>query len=93
MTTDAQRPPGKARITACPDGNAGVDSDGDSCLECDGTGVQIWRACPWCGDMAFEYLNGHNEAAGMRCAIGCGNEWAADDPGCLAQHLPRHEAA
>ncbi len=67
---------------------AGVDRDGDACLECDATGRQLWHACPRCGDTAFEYINGHDEADGMRCTLGCGSEWAAYDLGWTIQRLP-----
>jgi hypothetical protein len=78
--------PGLAPIETCPDCISGVDPDGDPCVSCNGAGRQIWRACPRCGDIAFEYNNGHDETAGMRCGLGCGYHWTADDPGWLAQH-------
>lgn len=84
-------PPGRAQIRTCPDCAAGVDSDGDVCLECDGTGRQLWRACPRCGDTAFDYINGRDDADGMRCTFGCGSDWAASDPGWAIQRLPSPE--
>ena len=77
--------PGLASIEACADRTNGIDPDGDSCVSCNGSGSQIWRACPRCGDIAFEYINGHDENAGMRCRLGCGHLWTAVDPGWLAQ--------
>lgn len=87
----ALTPPGRARVRTCPDCTAGIDPDGGPCQECDGTGRQLWRACPCCGDTAFEYINGHDETDGMRCTLGCGSGWAADDPGWAIQVLPCHE--
>lgn len=77
--------PGLAQIQDCPDCNDGIDSDGEPCLSCNATGSLIWRVCPRCGDLAFDYVNGHDETAGMRCSLGCGYHWTADDPGWLAQ--------
>jgi hypothetical protein len=90
-STATVTPPGRARVESCPDCTAGVDADGDTCRECDGTRKQLWRACPRCGDTAFEYINGHGETDGMRCALGCGSEWAADDPSWTIQRLPSPE--
>jgi hypothetical protein len=78
--------PGLARIEACTDCTSGIDLDGDPSVNCNATGSQIWRACPRCGDLAFEYINGHDENAGMSCSLGCGYHWTADDPGWLVQH-------
>ena len=84
-------PPGRAQIGTCPDCAAGFDSAGDTCVECDGTGRQLWRACPRCGDTAFDYINGRDDADGMRCTFGCGSDWAASDPGWAIQRLPSPE--
>jgi len=70
-------------MEVCPDCTGGVDPDGDRCVSCNGTGCQIWRACPQCGDLAFDYINGHDETAGMRCSLGY--HWTANNPGWLAQ--------
>lgn len=86
-STAPSAPPGRARIRTCPDCAAGVDQDGETCLECDGTGRQLWRACPSCGDTAFEYINGHDETGGMRCTLSCGSDWAANDPGWASQRI------
>ena len=82
---DTVTPPGKARITPCPDcrGEAGR-----SCHECHGKGVVLLRACPLCGDVGWDYVNGTNDCAGMACRIGCGYSWSADEPGWRAQMLP-----
>ena len=40
-STDTLMPPGRAQIKTCSDCMAGVDPDGDTCLECDGTGKQV----------------------------------------------------
>jgi hypothetical protein len=78
--------PGLAQIEDCPDCNERIDPDGDPCASCNATGSQIWRACPRCGDLAFDYVNGHDETAGMRCSLSCGYHWSPVDPGWLAQH-------
>jgi hypothetical protein len=80
--------PGRAQVRTCLDCTAGVDTGGDACLECDGTGRQLWRACRRRGDTAFEYINGHDETDGMCCTLGCSSEWAANDPGWAIQRLP-----
>jgi hypothetical protein len=81
-------PPGLARILTCPDCAGGADADGEQCRDCEGTGYQIWRACPQCGDPAFDYVNGRNEAAGMHCRLSCGLRWNAQHPGWLIQRAP-----
>jgi hypothetical protein len=80
-------PPGKATITTCS------ACDGRGCNDCDGSGKALWRACPKCGDVGFDYINGVDDADGMVCRIGCGFKWAADDPRWLAQRLPQRAHA
>lgn len=75
-------PPGKAVVTTCS------ACDGRRCSSCEGSGKTLWRACPKCGDIGFDYLNGRDEADGMVCRVGCGFKWAADDPRWTAQRLP-----
>ncbi len=77
-------PPGRAIIEKCPDckGRPG------GCRDCDGRGSILWRACPRCGDVAWDFVNGRNDEDGMACQIGCGYRWTADDPGWLLQRLP-----
>ena len=67
--------PGRAQVKTCPDCAAGVDSDGDTCLECDGTGRQLWRACPRCGDTG--------------CAVPVPASGSVD-PSATGQETPRH---
>ena len=67
-------PPGKAVITSCS------TCGGRGCKDCGGSSRVLWRACPKCGDIGFDYLNGRDEADGMVCRNGCGFRWAADDP-------------
>ena len=74
--------PGKAVVTAC-ESCAGL-----GCRQCNETGKQLLKACPKCGDVGFDFINGRNEADGMVCRIGCGFRWAGDDPRWLAQRLP-----
>ncbi|MGO9297639.1 MAG: hypothetical protein ACLP52_27785 [Streptosporangiaceae bacterium] len=78
-------PPGRAVIENCP-GCKGTP--GRDCCECNGTGKILWRACPLCGDIAWDYVNGVNDRDGMACRISCGYRWTASDPGWLAQRLP-----
>ena len=82
---DAVTPPGKARIVPCPEcrGEAGR-----SCSECHGERVILQRACPLCGDLAWDYVNGLDDGAGMACRLGCAYRWPPDDPGWRAQALP-----
>jgi hypothetical protein len=47
----------------------------------------IQRACPLCGDHGWDYINGIDDREGMACRIGCGNQWAANNPGWQAQRL------
>ncbi len=73
--------PGNAVITACD------DCGGRGCDQCGGTGKVLWKACPKCGDIGIDFINGRDETDGIVCRIGCGFKWAADDPRWLAQHL------
>ena len=82
---DIITPPGKARIVPCPECK-GVP--GRDCLDCQGTGRHIMRACPLCGDVGWDYINGMDDRDGMACRISCGYTWTADDPGWRAQVLP-----
>ena len=74
-------PPGKAVISGCK------DCDGRGCRNCGNTGKLLYRACPKCGDIGFDFINGRDERDGMVCPTGCGFKWAADDPRWLAQRL------
>jgi hypothetical protein len=78
-------PPGKARIVPCPECQ-GVA--GRRCHECHGAGWHVMRACPLCGDVGWDYVNGTDDRDGMACRISCGYRWTADDPGWRAQVLP-----
>lgn len=77
-------PPGRARIEKCPDCDQGVRRGGP-CDFCAGTGWQIWRACPRCGDTAMWTWSA--DRAGASCQA-CGGHWDIADPGWLAQRLP-----
>jgi hypothetical protein len=83
--TEPVTPPGKGRIITCPDcrGEPGRD-----CPECQGQGRYIRRACPLCGDVSWDYVNGRTDRDGMACRISCGYTWTADDPAWRAQTLP-----
>jgi len=75
-------PPGRAQITQCPDCHG---SPGSDCPECDGTGKILYRACPRCGDIAWDYISDRQE---MACRISCGYTWTADAPAWRLQILP-----
>jgi hypothetical protein len=79
--------PGKALVTEC------IGCNGRGCRDCGNTGRELMKACPKCGDVGFDFINGHSEQAGMVCRLGCGFKWAADDPRWLAQRLPAASAA
>lgn len=81
---DTVTPPGKARITLCPECHGQA---GRSCYECHGEGVLLQRACPLCGNVGWDYINGQDEHAGMVCRMGCGYRWSDDNPGWCAQVL------
>ncbi len=81
----AVTPPGKARIVLCPECR-GIE--GRACRECKGAGRMLRRACPRCGDTAWDYVNGRDDRQGMTCRISCGYRWTAEDPDWLAQVLP-----
>ena len=82
-------PPGKARVVPCPECR---EEGGRSCYECHGHGIRLQRACPLCGDLGWDYVNGTDEMAGMACRLSCGYRWSADDPGWRAQVLPTKSA-
>jgi hypothetical protein len=75
-------PPGKAVVTTC------ADCGGAGCRHCDGSGKALWKACPRCGDIGFDFVNRTSPDRGMICRLGCGHKWAADDPRWLAQEIP-----
>ena len=52
------------------------------------TQANLWRVCPKCADIGFDFINGVDEAEGMVCRVSCGFKWAADDLRSLAQRLP-----
>lgn len=82
---DSITPPGKARIIPCCECKGTTRGD---CVECHGAGWHVMRACPLCGDLAWDYVNGADEHDGMACRIRCGHTWTAADPGWQAQVLP-----
>ena len=75
------QPPGKAVITTCQ------DCGGAGCGHCGSTGRTLWKACPRCGDIGFDFINGRDQDQGMICRLGCGYKWSADDPRWLAQRI------
>jgi hypothetical protein len=81
-------PPGRALIETCPDCTGTGSYRGEECLMCEGTGRCLLRACPACGDVGWDYVNGVDDSEGMACRLGCGYRWLRDDPGWLAQRLP-----
>jgi AAA domain len=40
----------------------------------------LMRACPKCGDIGFDFVNGCNDEAGMWCRLACEFKWPADGP-------------
>ena len=82
---DTITPPGKARIMTCPECKGAGRKD---CIGCRGAGRLVIRACPLCGDIGWDYVNGVDDRDGMACRIDCGYRWTADDPGWRAQVLP-----
>ena len=84
--TGTVTPPGKARITPCPDCQ-GVA--GKPCHECHGDGRLLRRACPLCGDLGWDYANGTDDRQGMTCRY----HWAPGNPAWRAQVLPGITAA
>ncbi len=78
-------PPGRARFEDCPDCERGVSRSGRPCEYCQGTGWQVWKACPRCGDTAmWRYMDDRTR---MHCQA-CSATWGIDYPGWLAQRLP-----
>jgi hypothetical protein len=80
-------PPGKAHLGRCPDCTQGRDRHGDRCVGCEGTGIQVWHACPRCGDIAM-WRYSDDSLIRMHCDL-CRASWYADYPGWLAQRLPQ----
>jgi len=77
--------PGRAHIETCPDCHQGVSGSGKPCEYCDGTGWQVWKACPRCGDIAmWRYMDDRTR---MHCQA-CSATWDLTYPGWLAQRLP-----
>jgi hypothetical protein len=82
---NALTPPGLAKVMRCGEcGGQGSHSDGLQCLGCQGFGVQLWHACPACGDLGYDKLSDGTYA----CRIRCGHTWTEDDPAWQAQYLP-----
>ncbi len=89
MVTD---PPGKAVIRHCQacDGRGHHSYQGNTyqCRDCEGRGRALWRACPNCSAIDWDFLNGRTEEGGMACRVGCGYVWRADHPAWVVQHWP-----
>ena len=77
-------PPGKGRIMTCPECQG---ARGRDCVECHGGGRILIRACPQCGDLGWDYVNGIDDRGGMACQLGCDYRWDPNDPGWRAQVL------
>lgn len=83
--TDALAPPGLARITRCGECEGrGHYRSGWQCAGCKGTGWELWKACPQCGDIGWDRLSDGTYA----CRISCGYTWTDDHPGWQVQRLP-----
>jgi RecJ-like exonuclease len=81
--------PGRGIVRTCRECKGeGRMPSGAECLGCDGAGKRITHACPKCGNVAFDYVNGHSEDAGMIDRLGCGHRWTAEDSAWLVQVLP-----
>ena len=84
MLTD---PPGRAVILPCggcaAKGSYTYGGETYACPDCQGRGQALWRACPACGDVAFD-----KRGQMYVCAAGCGYRWGEDHPAWLAQHWP-----
>lgn len=74
--------PGRAYVQNCP------DCAGAGCRYCDQSGKVLLRACPRCGDPAWDLVSRPREPEAMACRLGCGYQWDATDPGWLLQRLP-----
>jgi hypothetical protein len=80
-------PPGRARVTRCGEcSGRGHYNSGSECSGCEGTGWELWQACPRCGDIGFDRVGVGQYA----CRISCGYQWGEDDPGWRAQRVPDH---
>jgi len=78
--------PGNARMSRCPDCDHG-QRYGVPCDRCGGTGVELYRACVSCRDIAMWSYGPGNDQAHMTCDL-CGASWDAGHPGWLAQRVP-----
>jgi hypothetical protein len=81
MDTTEIPAPGLARLERCP------ECDGSECLDCQGTGILVWRACVRCGDVAMWEPVLDSGGLMLRCRL-CGERWSKDDPRWLAQRVP-----
>lgn len=83
---DIWTPPGLARISRCYEcEGTGKCACGDPvCCECKGDGRHLWRACPRCGDIAWDKLSDGT----YHCRVSCGHIWTEDDPLWKVQVMP-----
>lgn len=81
---DEIAPPGRARITRCGTCRSTGRLGEYECYDCEGTGWELWRACPRCGDIGYDRL----ADGAYACRISCGYTWGEDHPGWQAQRLP-----
>jgi hypothetical protein len=82
---DTLTPPGLGRITRCGECEGrGHYRSGTECAGCRGDGRELWRACPRCGDIAWDKRSDGT----YECRISCGYIWTEEHPGWVIQVLP-----
>lgn len=82
--SEALASPGLGRISRCPECLGTGRCSCGVCCECKGDGRHLWRACPQCGDIAWDK---HSDGT-YECRISCGYIWTEDHPGWQIQVLP-----
>jgi hypothetical protein len=81
--TDTVTQPGVARTIPSPDRQRGPAKD---CVECWGEGRFVRRACPLCGNVGWDYINGADDGGGMVAASAA----ATSGPATTRAGAPRH---